>query len=108
MYHHPEISRAITAEHIADFLRRAEVARRGRTGAEPAKPRRVRWPHAARRVPAPQAGSPAAASSSGTDNRNGAGVHPAPLAPAGAPSRHSMTDHDDDQSRVAAMSQARR
>jgi hypothetical protein len=110
VYHHPEISRALTAEHIADFLRAAEVARRGRTGAEPAQPRRrrrVRWPHAARRVPAPQAGSGAAGGRSSTGNRNGVSVYPAPLAPTDAPSRQSMTDHDDDQSRVAAMSQAR-
>jgi hypothetical protein len=110
VYHHPEISRAVTAEHIADFLRAAEVARRGRTGAEPAQPRRhrrLRWRHAAR-LPAPQGGSDAAAGRSVSANRNGGTPYPAPLAPTGAPSRRNMTDHDDDQSRVAAMSQARR
>ena len=34
MYQHPEISRAYTAEHIADFIRAAEANHTARDGAE--------------------------------------------------------------------------
>jgi hypothetical protein len=110
VYQHPEISRAFTTQHIADFLRAAEASGRARTAAEPAQARRhrrLRWPHAARRLPAPQAGSGPVAGRLGADRQGGAIRYPAGLAANRAPSEHAMAGRDDDLSAAAALSQTR-